>query len=159
MSVRVEVVDGALTRELRRAVLRPALPPGAPMPGDDRPDAVHLAALTSDGAAVATCFIHLEPCPWLPDRGPSWHLRQMATAPQRRGAGIGRAVLAAALRYAIEAGGAMMWCNAREPARVFYAAAGFHTYGAVFVDDQLGIPHVRMWRELGREPDGTGTSS
>lgn len=146
----VGILDGHLTRELRRSVLRPALAPGDPLPGDEVPDGVHFGA-TEDGAVQCTCFIYPDPCPWLPDR-PAWHLRQMATAPQRRGAGLGAAVVAAAAGYARARGGELLWCNARESAVGFYARCGFAAHGASFTDAQHPIPHRRMWRELSAAP-------
>lgn len=157
MSVRVEVVDGALTRELRRAVLRPDRAPGATLPGDELTDAVHVAALDSGGRVLGTCYVFPDACPWRPDRAPAWHLRQMATDPDHRGAGIGRAVLTGALRHATEAGGVLMWCNARETARVFYAGAGFRPYGSGYLDGPYRLPHIRMWMDL--EPDSPATAS
>ena len=84
--IAVEVVDPARTRELRRSVLRPHVPPDAPLPGDDLSDAIHLGAVV-DGAVLSTCFVFAEACPWRPADGPAWHLRQMATAPEARGQG------------------------------------------------------------------------
>lgn len=146
--MRVEVVDPARTRELRRSVLRPNLPPDAPLPGDELPDAVHLGAVVGD-AVLSTCFVYLEPCPWRPELEPAWHLRQMATAPEARGRGLGGAVLAAALEHAAARGGRVLWCNVREPAVGFYRRYGLRAHGEVFTDERHPAPHLRMWRELG----------
>jgi GNAT superfamily N-acetyltransferase len=156
----VLIVDQQLTRELRRRVLRPQLPPDAPMPGDDEPDAVHFAALDDAGTVLSTCLISPDPCPWLPGR-PAWHLRQMATLELRRGGGHGRAVVEAAAAQAAAAGGEVLWCNAREGAVGFYARLGFRPHGSVFTDAAHPIPHLRMWRELAAaaEPPVPATSS
>ena len=53
--MRVEVVPGERTSELRRSVLRPAWPPGTPMHGDDEPQALHIAALTDGGTLASAC--------------------------------------------------------------------------------------------------------
>lgn len=157
--MRVEVIEEHRSRELRRSVLRPSLPPGAPLPGDEVPDAVHLAAVDDDGTVVCTCFVYADPCPWLPDV-PAWHLRQMATAPDRRSAGHGRAVVEAAVDHCRNAGADVLWCNARETAAGFYERLGFVRHGAVFTDERHTIPHVRMWRDLRtQEPSRTSTSS
>jgi GNAT superfamily N-acetyltransferase len=153
----VELVDPARTRELRRTVLRPHLAPGAPLPGDDRPEALHLGAVV-DGEVLSTCFVFPEPCPWRPDDRPAWHLRQMATAPEARGRGLGGAVLDAAIGLARERGGRVLWCNVREGAIAFYARHGLRRHGEIFTDEQHAIPHLRMWRDL-REPDPPPTSS
>jgi GNAT superfamily N-acetyltransferase len=148
--VRVEVVDQALTRELRRSVLRPNLPPGAPLPGDELANAVHLGAVGDDGTVLCTCFIYPDAPPWQPGREGGWHLRQMATHPEHRGRGLGALVLEAAVRQARECGGGLLWCNARESAIGFYLRQGFRPHGAVFVEHE--IPHQRLWLELGGAP-------
>jgi GNAT superfamily N-acetyltransferase len=153
--IRYEVVDPARTRELRRSVLRPHLGPADPLPGDDRPDAVHLGAVAGDGTVLCTCFVYPDPCPWLPVEQAAWHLRQMATDPEHRGEGLGAGVVATAAGYAREHGGTVLWCFARESASGFYARQGFAAHGPVFTDAEHTIPHRRMWREL----SGAATSS
>lgn len=147
----VTVVDETRTRELRRSVLRPTLEVGAPLPGDDVPGAVHLGAVDADGTVACTCFVYADPCLWLPGR-PAWHLRQMATRPDRRGAGLGAAVVAAALEQVRAHGAQILWCNARETAVGFYERQGLERHGGVFTDERHEIPHVRMWRELRAAP-------
>jgi GNAT superfamily N-acetyltransferase len=147
--MRVGVIDPAATRELRRTVLRPHLSADDPLPGDELVAGAHIGAVDEDGAVVGTCFVFPEPCPWLPDAAGAWHLRQMATAPDRRGEGIGAAVLAAAVEHACSQGAPLVWCHARETAVSFYANHGFRSYGEVFIDSEHPIPHLRMWRELG----------
>ena len=89
-----QIVDGALTRQLRRTVLRPELSADEPLPGDDLDEVVHFGVLAQDGSVLSTCFVFLQPCPWLP--GPAgWHLRQMATEPKARGRGLAAEVLVA----------------------------------------------------------------
>ncbi len=141
----VEVVAGALTRELRRRVLRPHLAPGDPLPGDELPDAVHFAAL-ADGEPVSTCWVVRAPCPWMPGQTPSWQLRQMATQPDHRGRGLASAVVAAVLTYVGEHGGGLLWCSARERAVPMYARAGFGAVGEIFIEHQ--VAHRRMWRRV-----------
>ncbi|PZS20445.1 MAG: N-acetyltransferase [Pseudonocardiales bacterium] len=147
-AVRVEVLAEERTRTLRRAVLRPDLPPDAPLPGDELSGGVHLAAVDGDGAVLGTCFVYPDPCPWLPERADAWRLRQMATADGHRGRGIGGAVVQAGIEYATAQGARLLWCNAREPAVPFYQRHGFAIQGAVFTNERHPIPHQRMWREL-----------
>ena len=146
--MRVEVVDPALTTELRRSVLRPQLAVGEPLPGDDLSDAVHFAAIDDDGTVVSTCFVFTDPCPWRPADRPVWHLRQMATLPARRGTGVGSLVIAALLDHVAAHGGGLLWCNARERAVPFYERAGLIGEGAIFTDGLHSIPHLRMWRTV-----------
>jgi GNAT superfamily N-acetyltransferase len=156
--MRVDIVAAAATRELRRSVLRPTFAPDAALPGDDLADAVHIGAVDGDGTVVGTCIVFPEPCPWLPAVRGAWHLRQMATAPDRRGEGIGAAVLAAAVEHVRGRGAPIVWCHARETAVGFYAAHGFRRHGEVFIDTEHPIPHLRMWRDL-REPGQGDTAS
>lgn len=144
----VRIVDERDTRDLRRRVLRPHLPPDAPLPGDELPDGVHIAAVDNSDAVLCTCFVYPDPCPWLPEQR-AWHLRQMATDEGMRGQGLGAAVVALAVRYVMAHGAEILWCNARQAAAGFYARAGFVQHGDVFTDEQHPIPHVRMWRALG----------
>ena len=113
--MRVEVVGQARTRDLRRSVLRPNLSADDPLPGDDLEDAIHIAALDGD-TVVGTCFVYPTSCPWRPGERPSWRLRQMATAPDRRRTGIGSAVVAGAIEIVAARGGGTFWLEAREPA-------------------------------------------
>jgi GNAT superfamily N-acetyltransferase len=151
----VTIVDGALTRELRRSVLRPELDPTAPLPGDDDPEITHFAVFAPDGRAVSTCWVKLEACPWRSGDSPAWHLRQMATAEAMRGLGLGSVLLSGVLqllasraRTAEDAAAAIIWCHARERAVPFYARLGLIRWGPVFTDERHTIPHQRMWRRL-----------
>ncbi|MEO6886444.1 MAG: GNAT family N-acetyltransferase [Jatrophihabitantaceae bacterium] len=146
------IVDPALTRELRRSVLRPDVPIGATLPGDDLPHALHFGATTADGAVVSTCFVYPEPCPWLPERVASWHLRQMATDPAHRGRRYAGDVVEAAVAHLRTLDAGLLWCNAREQAVPFYARHGFLGEGAIFTDERHTIPHLRMWLELTGAP-------
>ena len=146
--ITVAVVDEARTRELRRSVLRPHLAPGDPLPGDGLTGTVHVAALAEDGSALSTCFVFADVCPWRADSAEAWHLRQMATVAERRGEGLGTAVVRAAVEQVRARGGTLLWCQARERAAAFYARLGFLPHGPVFTDRQHVIPHVAMWREL-----------
>lgn len=150
--MRVGLVDPAATRALRRSVLRPMLAPDAPLPGDELPAGVHLGARDDDGTVIGTCFVYADPCPWRPDVAGSWHLRQMATAPDRRGEGVGAAVLDAAVAYVRSQGSPLVWCHARATAKSFYAAHGFQSHGEIFTDLEHPIPHRRMYRELPGAP-------
>ena len=151
----VEIVDADRARELRRSVLRPFDPPGAPLPGDRVDDVVHFAALAADGAVLSTCFVYADDWPYpallpthLPAVSPGWHLRQMATDPAHRGRGAGSAVLQAVIAYVDERAG-MLWCNARVPAIPFYERHGFAGVGDIHPDGDPPIPHRYLYRPPG----------
>ena len=146
--MRIRLVDGASTQELRRAVLRPNWPTGSPMHGDENPDAVHLAAVEDDGTVVGCCLILPRPYPNRAGEPGGWQLRGMATTPERQGQGIGAAVVAAALAEAGKRAGRLFWCDARTAAVPFYRAHGFVPEGAEFLHAESGIPHYRMWRMI-----------
>jgi GNAT superfamily N-acetyltransferase len=154
----VGVVEADETRELRRTVLRPHRAPGEPLPGDDLAVGTHIGARDDDGVVVGTCFVFPDPCPWRADAVDAWRLRQMATAPDRRGEGIGSAVLDAAIEWLRGQGASLVWCHAREGAVEFYARRGFRAHGAIFIDREHPIPHLRMWRDV-PEPVVGATSS
>ena len=145
--IHVGLIDGADSRELRRRVLRPTLTPQDPLPGDELTTGVHIGAM-DDGTVVGTCFVYPDPCYWRADGADAWHLRQMATAPERQGQGIGSAVLAAAVDHLVRIGVPLVWCHARAEAVTFYARHGFRGHGDIFLDPQHPIPHLRMEREL-----------
>lgn len=141
-------VPPAATHALRGRVLRPGAPPGrVRLSADDHPDTAAFAARDDDGEVVGTAIVYPEPCPWLPRRTGAWRLRGMATDDRRRGMGIGGRVLRAVLDHVAAEGGALVWCNARVPARRFYEGAGFVAHGDEWVDPEIG-PHVAMWREV-----------
>ena len=152
----VELVEGEVTRELRRAVLRPGWPVGSVMHGDGVPGVLHLAARTDPGEPVVGAAVLIPaPYPPHPERERAWQLRGMATAPDRRGRGVGGAVLAEAVRQVSDRGGELIWCQARESAIGFYARHGFQGEGERFVHAETGIVHLHMWRE----PTAGSTSS
>ncbi|HEV7206423.1 MAG TPA: GNAT family N-acetyltransferase [Jatrophihabitans sp.] len=154
----VAVVDAAATRPLRLAVLRPTWPADARMPGDDRPGAVHLAALDGD-EVVGAGLVLAAPYPERPAVEAAWQLRGMATAPSRRSQGIGGLVLDAAVALVADRGGRLLWCGARLPAVAFYERHGFTTEGDEYVQPETGLPHVHMWRGPATTVGGSGKVS
>lgn len=146
--MRTAEVDASVTTELRRAVLRPMRPPGWVMPGDDQPDAVHVAVFDEDGTVIGACVVFADPCPHHPDAPAPWHLRGMATDAQKRGLGVGALVLAAAIDAVRRRDGSLLWCKARVTAAGFYAAHGFHVDGDDYVEPHTGLPHRDMSRAV-----------
>src|SRR5687768_712180 len=106
--MRAERVDPCLTRGLRNAVLRPGSDLDAVhWPDVEAADAVTYAVI-EDGAPIATVTVFPEPCPWRPDEPAPWRLRGMATLADRRGRGVGRLVLDAAVAHVRGEGGSLI---------------------------------------------------
>lgn len=138
-----------VTYPLRARVLRSGEPPErAHLAVDELADTAAFAATDPDGGVIGTAIVYPEPCRWAPERPGAWRLRGMATDERRRGTGVGAAVLGAVVDHVATEGGALIWCNARVPARRFYERAGFVAHGEEWDDPDLG-PHIAMWRELG----------
>lgn len=151
-SIRVEIIDADAAVDLRRAVLRPEIPPGEYMPAFAPPGAVHLGALDENGLVIGTCTIFEQAYPTRPEQVGAWQLRGMATDAARHGRGIGSAVLAKAEEHVRGRGGRLLWCNARVSAIGFYEHHGWVAEGEVFGSGPSMLPHRRMSRELLPDP-------
>lgn len=122
---------------LRWRVLRPGRPEStAHFPGDTAPGTVHLVAQDREGTVIG-CATVVE--------NEGLQLRGMATAPEWRGKGVGRAVLEAVHALAHERG-LPLWCNARESALPFYEKSGWQTEGERFEVPEVGPHFVMRWR-------------
>jgi GNAT superfamily N-acetyltransferase len=157
----IRPITAAEARPLRATVLRPAQPPEAVVyPGDDHPDALHVGAfdLGPDGqeqlVGVATVFP--EPPPEahrgaIPEGayayGAAFRLRGMATRPEVRRAGYGRALLVACFEHVRDRGATFLWCNGRTGALPFYRTMGLVPVGDEFEIAESG-PHYVMWRAV-----------
>jgi len=139
------------TRPLRAAVLRPDQPPEALVyPGDDHPQSLHAGAFEGD-RLVGIATVYPEPLPEehrgaIPGGG-AFRLRGMATLPEVRGAGYGRALLEACFEHIRTHGARVLWCNARVGALDFYERLGLETVGPEFDIPGIG-PHYVMWCEV-----------
>jgi predicted GNAT family N-acyltransferase len=136
----------AETLPLRAAVLRPNGDPAA-MAGDDDAATLHLAARGPDGRIVGVVRFSPAACPWRPDAGAPWQLRGMATDPEVRGAGAGRALIDDGLRRVAARGGDLVWCDARVTAAGFYERMGFAVVTERYEKPPIG-PHVGMVIDL-----------
>jgi predicted GNAT family N-acyltransferase len=151
--VTVEEVPADLTYALRGAVLRPD---GGEVTwaGDEDAATFHLAARTPDCRIVGVVRFSPAPCPWMGTRlgaRAPWQLRGMATDPEVRGSGAGRALLAEGLARVAARGGDLVWCDARTTASGFYERMGFTVVTEPF--DKPGIgPHVGMVKDLQKDP-------
>jgi predicted GNAT family N-acyltransferase len=132
-------------RPLRHSILRAGQSwEDTAYPGDDDPATVHLGAFEDD-RLVGIASLYREDRPGAAEGG--WRLRGMATSPDVRGRGGGRALLAACVAHVAANGGGEVWCNARTPAAGFYTAAGFAVLSEEFDIPGIG-PHVVMSRDV-----------
>lgn len=145
--IEIRLIAAEKTHLLRNLVLRPGQPVAAcAWPGDESPYTFHVGGFVEE-ELVAIATVMLEPVPWTSDSGddiePAFRLRGMATHPERRGEGHGRALLEFCIRRTSEIGGSILWCNARTSAVEFYRRAGFEVHGKPFEVAGIG-PHVVM---------------
>ncbi|MDI7774045.1 GNAT family N-acetyltransferase [Asticcacaulis sp. EMRT-3] len=124
---------------VRRAVLR------APLDLDFTPEQLaaeaadtHICAFT-DGELTGTVILS-------PYDGQTVKLRQMATADNRRGQGLGSALLTAAEAEARRQGKYRIVLAARLDAQGFYQRHGYAAQGGIFTE--VTLPHILMSRAI-----------
>jgi GNAT superfamily N-acetyltransferase len=143
VSLQIRPVTAADTFPLRQRVLRPHdTVDELARRWDGDPDACHFAAVES-GTVIGSASVGRDSPPWAADPSPSWRLRGMATAEDRRREGVGTALLEAVIDHVRQRGGGLLWCNARMAAVSLYQHAGFTTRGDGWDDPNLG-PHIAM---------------
>ena len=142
----VREISAAETWPLRLLVLRPNRPiSAAQFPGDDLPTTKHFGAfLNHELVGIASLF-----SAELPERAgeKALQLRGMATAPEVRGAGCGKALVIACEAFTRDTGLKLIWCNARTSAVGFYQKLGWQIVSEEFEVPDVG-PHFRMSRDL-----------
>lgn len=133
--------------EIRWLILRPGFPrESAIFDGDDAQGTVHLGGFVEQ-RLCGVASIYDVPLPERAEIARAFQLRGMATLPEVRGAGVGRALLVACEDAARAHGASLIWCNARVSAAEFYRRHGWQVLGAEFDIPTVG-PHYRMLREL-----------
>jgi predicted GNAT family N-acyltransferase len=100
-------------------------------------EATHIVAV-DDGRVVGTCRLLF--------RGLVARLGRLAVEPDRRGAGIGAAILSEADRVARSAGAERIELHAQTYALELYVSDGYVERGSRFVEE--GIEHVAMEKLL-----------
>jgi len=138
----VRLITAAETMPLRLAILRPGRPiDSARFPGDDAPGTHHFGAFRNgDLVGIASLFTNE-----VPEHAgvAALQVRGMATAPEVRGLGFGRALVRACIDFTRQRKVILLWCNARTSAAGFYQKLGFTTVGPEFEIPDVG-PHFRM---------------
>lgn len=133
-----EVSDPALVEELslrRRALAEPLGLTLESVRFAFEPQSLRLWAFER-GRLVGCVLFHRE--------GDGGRLYQMAVEPDRRGAGVGRALVERLHDVLRALGVRRVWLNARGPVVGFYERLGYAVEGAPFVE--VGIEHRRMTR-------------
>lgn len=141
--IEVRVITAEETLPLRISVLRPGRPVEvAKFPEDEAVTTRHFGAFRATRLLGIATLLRVG----MPEQPgvPALQLRGMATAPEVRGKGFGRALILACLVFARENGVPLLWCNARTSALGFYRKLGFEIAGAEFIVPDVG-PHFRMW--------------
>jgi GNAT superfamily N-acetyltransferase len=145
--ISVTFISAAETIDIRWLILRPGFPrETAVFVGDDSPTAKHFGGFTN-GHLVGVASIYQALSPDRPDVPRAWQLRGMATLPEVRGLGVGKALVAACEQSVRDAGDSFLWCNARVPAIPFYQRLGWLVSSDEFDIPTVG-PHRRMLRSL-----------
>jgi len=142
----IRVIETSADRliDLRHAVLRAGLPrEEAIFECDTLEGAFHVAAVLGERVVGCATF---HPDLW--QQKPAFKLRGMATSPDVRRQGVGRAMLNFAESRLLEKGTTrQLWCNARVPAVPFYESMGWAVQSNVFEVPGAG-PHVRMTKTI-----------
>lgn len=145
-AIEVHSITTAETWPLRLSVLRPNRPlAAAEFPGDDLPTTKHFGAFRRE-ELVGIASLFAAEMPEQPGVA-AIQLRGMATAPEVRGQGFGRALVLGCLNYGQAQRVQIFWFNARLVALGFYGKLGFELIGDEFEVPDVG-PHFRMWRRL-----------
>ncbi len=147
-------VSADVVRPLRQEILRPGhAGEELVFRGDDDPETLHAAVSVGD-SVVGVATVMRDPHPHDPNPA-DWRIRGMATSPELRNRGIGRALLAACETHARDRGATRIWCNARLNARAFYERGGLIVEGGAFEIPSIG-PHYLMSKSLDGRNAGAG---
>ncbi|MBK7497140.1 MAG: GNAT family N-acetyltransferase [Candidatus Omnitrophica bacterium] len=111
-------------------------------PGDFHPETLHIGAFAGEAIIGCASFI---PSEW--DGKPAWRLRGMATDPDWRNRGVGRALFRFGEQEALKAHVWPFWCDARVSAVEFYLKQGWNLASEEFFVEAVG-PHRKMVKSL-----------
>lgn len=143
-SMLVKEITVAECYPIRLAVLRPGKTlADCRFNHDEDSNTFHLGVFYGDDLACIGSF-YTQKHPAFSEQY-QWQLRGMATLPEYRGKGLGRALLLEAFKLLEEKGIEIFWCNARTSATDFYLKMGLTIQGREFILPKIG-PHVVMFR-------------
>jgi predicted GNAT family N-acyltransferase len=136
------------THQLRHQVLRPHQTLAEmTYPHDHDEHTIHFGSFTFETTEpVGIVTLALNPVTTLQDAdiNAAWQLRGMATRPQARGTGAGKALVTACINHITNHThpDRTIWCNARLSALGFYECMGFVTLSKEFDIPGIGPHHV-----------------
>lgn len=144
--MRIRFLKAQDTWPLRHRVLRPHQTlEDCDYPNDRNPESFHLGVFIGEHLIGIGSFYGEKN-----DALKGWkqyRLRGMATHPEFRGQGAGAKLIRFAIEHLRAQRGDLLWCNARENAKVFYEKLGFSTHGEPFSIEGIG-EHFVMQRRL-----------
>ncbi len=143
---KVAEISKEMTYDLRHQILRPhqdfAM---VKYDTDSYAGSFHVGAFADDRLVCIVSFC-LEQCDKFRVEK-QYRLRAMATLPEYRRMGAGKAVVSYAEKLLMRQGFSFIWCKARTSASAYYQKLGFIEKGEPF--DYPGIgEHIIMWKSL-----------
>lgn len=148
----IHAIPAVATRPVRFEVLWPHRGEviACSLPEDEASHALHLGAYRPDGRLVGVCTLLQEAPERFPEVLPSgahpYRLRAMATLPEVRGLGVGRALVDRACAEATARGANFLWFDARRVAYGFYERLGF-----AYLSDAFQIAPIGEHRVMGQK--------
>ena len=143
---KIEIIDTKDTYSLRHRVLRSHQKiEDVEYPGDHTSTTFHLG-LKDNKTIVCVGSLFLESFTAFTDER-QYRLRGMATDPDFRGKGGGKALFDEAEKIIRQRGATLLWCYAREKAFGFYRRCGMEFHGDFFDVPQIGR-HKVMFKPL-----------
>jgi ribosomal protein S18 acetylase RimI-like enzyme len=145
--VSVREIKPEMLYDIRHSILRPHQPYEACIyDTDNDAGAFHVGAFHQE-KLISIASFYVEKHPDLSYKT-QYRLRAMATLPEHRQLGAGRAVVQFAESRIKENKAEILWCMGRTNVQGYYEKLGFQAYGEVFDYPPIG-PHIVMYKELG----------
>lgn len=142
----IKKITSRETFPVRHPVLRPGLPEDSCIfTGDNLETTAHFGLFDNEAiAGVISVFRASNPAFEAPLQ---FQVRGMAVLPQHQKKGFGEQLVQHAEEYVKQAGGNLIWFNAREAATGFYKKKGYHITGSPFDIPGVGTHYV-MYKRL-----------
>jgi GNAT superfamily N-acetyltransferase len=142
----VREIEPKMLYDIRHSILRPHQPFEACIYDTDHDkDAFHIGAFY-ENKLISIASFYKEKHPDL-SYEIQYRLRAMATLPEHRKLGAGRAVVEYAEKRMEEKKAELLWCMGRTNVQEYYEKLGFQAFGEVFDYPPIG-PHIVMYKEL-----------